>query len=134
MAGATATAVNVRGTIEVLQGLEAILRTPIAVSGAGEGQVTQEATLQPPAGARPTGRLTAMVVVPIGPINGTLQLSVAPTATGVPRGLTARFSQSRVTVTLQGPLPKLNALNTDAVRVTVDVSGLVLRRRSCNRS
>jgi hypothetical protein len=64
------------------------------------------------------------VEVTITPIAGSVSFIVAPEVTNLRQGLVARVNPGSVTVIVDGPLPRLNALPPGAVRATVDVSNL----------
>ncbi len=115
---------SVQGTIEVLQGLEALTLAAVDIEGSGEGEVRRLVALQLPEGVRAPDQSSATVVVTVEPVEGSLRLSVAPEAVRVPEGLVARFDDETVTVVLRGPLPVLNALTAGDVRAIVDAAGL----------
>ena len=120
----TPTAVQVQGTIDVLQALDTLKLPRVDVGG----QVTDVKTTVrpvPPEGVTivPNGAIVT-VEVAITPIAGSIALTLAPEATNVRQGLVARVNPGSVTVIIDGPLPRLNALTPGAVRAVVDMSNL----------
>lgn len=114
--------VRVEGPIDLLQGLDALRLPRVDVSGQ-QADVRQTVRVTTPEGMAAT-LPSAVVEVTIAPIIGSLSLTVAPEVSGLRPGFVARVSPGNVTVTLEGPLARLNSLQPSAVRATVDGSSL----------
>jgi hypothetical protein len=67
---------------------------------------------------------SVLVRVRIEPQTGARTVSRAPLVIGITSPLTATVSPASVDIVLSGPLPQLNALTENDVRVEVDASGL----------
>ncbi|MGE0134253.1 MAG: YbbR-like domain-containing protein [Dehalococcoidia bacterium] len=118
------TTVTIEGHIDVLQALDTLVLPGVDIGG----QTTDvKATVRPnlPEGVSivPAGT-TVTVEVTIAAIPGSIALTLAPEVTNVRQGLLARVTPGSVSVILDGPLPRLNALASGAVRATVDASNL----------
>lgn len=113
----------VRGDIGTLQQFDAIVLPSIDITGARENVVRNLTPALPP-GTTAAGARLVRVIVSIAAVDGSARISVAPQALGLPDGWTASFNVAAVEVSLEGPQPLLNALLTDDVRVTIDVSEL----------
>ena len=113
--------VQVEGPIEVLLGLDALALATVSIAGATE-TVRSTVAIPVPAGLAAHSD-AATVLVRIEPVPGSMVLTVIPEIAGTGEGLVARIEET-VTVVLAGPLPALNALVPEDVRVTADVTGL----------
>jgi YbbR domain-containing protein len=120
----TPTTIQVEGTIDVLQALDT-LKLPGVDIGGQTTDVKSTVKPEPPEGITivPNGA-TVTVEVTIVPIPGSISLTLAPEVTNVRQGLVARVNPGSVTVIVDGPLARLNALPSGAVRATVDASNL----------
>jgi YbbR domain-containing protein len=118
----TPTSVRVEGPIDLLQGLDTLRLPRVDLSGQ-QADVRQTVRITTPEGMATTTP-SAVVEVTIAPIVGSTTLTLAPEVSGVRSGFLARVSPGSVTVTLEGPLARLNALQPNAVRATVDAAGL----------
>ncbi len=120
----TPTTLQVQGTIGVLQALDT-LKLPRVDVGGQVADVKTTVRPAPPEGVTviPNGTIVS-VEIAITPIAGSLALTIAPEVIDVRQGLVARVSPGSVTIILDGPLPRLNALQAGAVRATVDASNL----------
>jgi YbbR domain-containing protein len=77
-----------------------------------------------PQGVTVVGDQTVEVVVGIAAIEGSLTLSNKPIEIiGLTEGLTARTSPETIDVILSGPLPELDALVANDVKVVIDLTG-----------
>jgi len=78
-----------------------------------------------PSGVTLIGDQTVLVQVEVAAIEGSLTLSLRPVEiSGLGSGLTAHISPEAVDVILSGPLPSLNTLSANDVRVIIDLTGL----------
>jgi YbbR domain-containing protein len=78
-----------------------------------------------PPGVTLVGQQTVLIQVDIAPIEGSINLFDRPVeVTGLRTGLKVQISPETVDIILSGPLPVLNTLSAEDVRVVVDVSGL----------
>lgn len=120
----TPTTVTIEGRIDVLQALDTLSLPGVDVGGQTSDVKT---TVRPnvPEGVSivPPGT-TVAVEVTVTPVAGSVALTLAPEVTNVRQGLLARVNPGSVSVILDGPLPRLNALPSGAVRATVDASNL----------
>lgn len=120
----TPTTVTVEGRIDVLQALDALALSSVDVGGQS-ADVKTTVRPNPPEGVSVVpGGTTITVEVTITAVSGSISLTLAPEVTNVRQGLLARVNPGSVTVILDGPLPRLNALASGAVRATVDASNL----------
>lgn len=118
----TPAAVRVEGSIDVLQSLDS-LRLPRVDVGGQQADLRTVVRLPLPDGLQAT-TAQATVEVTIAPVAGSVSLSLAPEVTGVRPGFSARANVPSVTIILDGPLPRLNALTPGVVRATVDGGSL----------
>jgi len=120
----TPTTVTVEGRIDVLQALDALTLPGVDVGGQ-TSDVKTTVRPNPPEGVSivPAGT-TVAVEVTITPVVGSIALTLAPEVTNVRQGLLARVNPGSVSVIIDGPLPRLNALPSGGVRATVDASNL----------
>jgi len=87
--------------------------------------LTTRLQLNLPAGISVVGEQTVLIQAGVSPIESSLTLSGEKVEViGLPAGLTTQISPATVDVILSGPLPLLDTLTRQDVRVTVDVSGL----------
>lgn len=115
-------AISVTGSIEVLQGLDAIALSPISIAGAVQDvQTSVQVTL--PEGVQATTPIAVSVTVRIEPISGRIELGVVPDVINVGSGLEPIVSEP-VLVLLEGPLPLLNGLRAGDLSVTINAEGL----------
>jgi len=78
-----------------------------------------------PPGVSLVGEQTVLIQVDITAIQGSINLFDRPVEiTGLRTGLRAQLSPETVDIILSGPLPILNTLSAEDVRVVIDVSGL----------
>jgi YbbR domain-containing protein len=118
----TPTSTRVEGPIDLLQGLDTLKLPRVDVSGQ-QADVRSTVRVTTPEGMAATIP-SAVVEVTIVPIIGSTTVAVAPEVTGLRTGLVARVAPGSVSVTLEGPLARLNALAPNAVRATIDGSSM----------
>jgi YbbR domain-containing protein len=118
----TPPSVRAEGPIDVLQGIDALPLPRVDVTGQ-QADMRVVARITPPEGMA-TAIASAVVEVTIAPIQVSVTLPVTAEVTGLRSGLAARVSPATVSVLLEGPAPKLNALPAGAVRALVDAANL----------
>jgi YbbR domain-containing protein len=97
---------------------------PLNLDGMSDNLTTRlELTL--PQGVSIAGEQTVLIQAGVSPIESSLTLSGEKVeVVGLPSGMSAQISPSNVDVILSGPLPLLDTLTRQDVRVTVDLTGL----------
>jgi YbbR domain-containing protein len=117
--------VTVFGNRDAIQQLPGYVETvEVSVDGATEN-IDQRAPLNFPQGITPVdGNVSVQVRVRVEAQQGARTVVRRPVVIGVTSDLTAELSSERIEVLLSGPLPKLNALKEDDVRIFIDVTGL----------
>jgi YbbR domain-containing protein len=109
----------------VVSELPGVVETqPLDLQGASNN-ITTRLELNLPQGVSVVGERTVLIQAGISPIESSLTLSDEQVeVTGLHSSLTAQISPLTVDVIVFGPLPLLDTLTSQDVRVTVDVSGL----------
>lgn len=116
--------VTVFGAPDVITALPGFIETePIDVEGAQANVIVRPALNVPPNVAVVSGQQVE-VIVSIEAIQSSLTVEIAPELQGLEPGLTATISPETVEVILSGPLPLLDALEADDVRVVLDLFDL----------
>ena len=112
---------------ELVNSLPGILETqPLDLQGANEG-ITTRLALKLPENVTLVGAQTVQVTVGISPIQTSLTLLNQPIdVIGLTEGLSVQVFPENVDVIISGPLPVLDALTPQDVKVRVDVTGLEL--------
>jgi YbbR domain-containing protein len=110
---------------QLVNDLPGVVETlPLDLNGASE-QITTRLGLDLPEGVSVVGEQTVLVEVGISSIQSSLTLSNKTVEiTGLPSGLEAQIAPKTVDVILSGPLPLLDTLSPQDVRVVVDLTGL----------
>lgn len=123
--GADPQVVTVFGPKEAIQQLPGFIETlEVSVKDA-TGDIEQRVGLNvPPNVSLVSDNQSVLVRVRIEPQTGARTVSRAPLVIGITSPLTATASPASVDIVLSGPLPQLNALTENDVRVEVDASGL----------
>ena len=116
------TTVQIQGAVQTLQVIDRINLPPVDVAGA-RADIAKSIEIPVPPGVSTLGATRATVTITIAQIAGAQRTTFALQALNVPQGLVARFKNPTMEVVLDGPIPLLNALLPDDVRVTVDVGG-----------
>jgi len=88
-----------------------------------QDDLIQDVALVMPAGITPVERETVEVQITIGAQEGTRVERRTVEIENLPSGLQVTFAPSEVEVTLAGPLPALDALSEEDVRVVIDLTG-----------
>lgn len=117
------TSVTVVGDPSALRDLSYLTTEPINISGAtSDLTVNTELELPPSVSVvRPQG---IIVRAYLGASEGSQVVAVAPTVTGLSSKLSAATFPGTVQVTVAGPMPVLNTLKAQDVRVELDATGL----------
>jgi YbbR domain-containing protein len=97
--------------------------TPVSIKGA-QADVVERVPLLLPESVSAFGVQAVQVRISITPIEGGLTLERAPVIQGLTPGLTAEVSPLTFDVIIAGPLPRLDVLRAEDVRVVIDLSGL----------
>ena len=95
---------------------------PIDLTGL-QDDLTQDVALVMPAGITPVEGEVVEVQITIGAQEGTRVERYTVGIENLPSGLQVTFAPDEVEVTLAGPLPALNALSAEDVRVVIDLAG-----------
>lgn len=125
------TSVSVNPSLVTLVGIPALIddvpgyveTEPVNIEGARES-VSRQVKLNLPVGISALGVQSVRVEVEITPIEGGLTLEKEIEFQGLKPGLEAKSSPETVSVILAGPLPELENLNPEDVRVVVDLRDL----------
>lgn len=98
---------------------------PLDLQNASD-DITTRLELSLPEGVSVVGEQTVLIQAGISPIQSSLTLSnEVVQVVGLPTGMTAQILPSTVDVIVSGPLPLLDTLTRQDIRVSVDVSGLL---------
>lgn len=111
---------------QLVSSLPGVVETiPLDLNGASD-DISTRLTLSLPSGISLVGEQNVLVQVSIAPIQSSLTLSNQKVEIiGLAAGLTVPVAPETVDVILSGPLPLLDMLSPQDVRVVVDVSGLI---------
>ena len=116
-------AIQVQGSIEVLQQIDRIRLSAVSVAGA-RSDVVRSVQIPLPAGLSYVDRDRATVTVTITPAAGSRRTTLAVEVLNVAAGRVGRVQGTgSVDVILDGPLPVLNAMAASELRATVDAGG-----------
>ncbi len=96
---------------------------PVTVTNA-QSDVVERVALNLPGGISLLGDLAVQVNVQVEAIQGGLTVQRPLTTQGLREGMEARLSPETIDVILTGPLPKLQSLKLDDVRVLIDLVNL----------
>lgn len=109
----------------VVNALPGVVETqPLDLQGTSDN-INTRVSLNLPEGVSIVGQQTVLIQAGISPIQSSLTLSGEKVETvGLDSGLSADISPANVDVILSGPLPVLQSLTRQDVRVTVDAAGL----------
>ena len=107
-----------------LEGLPGfVLTSPFDLSGA-TGDLERRLSVDLPNGVSPVEDQGVLVKVSISPVEGTITVNRLVEIRGLTDGLYAALSPEAVEIILNGPLPTLNSLQLEDVRVIVDLLDL----------
>ena len=116
--------VTVFGSAQAIDQSPGYLETvPISVTNA-QDDVVERVPLNLPGGISMLGDPAVQVRVQVEAIQGGLTVQRPLTEQGLAHGLEAKLSPDTLDVILTGPLPKLQALKPDDVRVVIDLGNL----------
>jgi YbbR domain-containing protein len=115
--------VKVLGSPEEISKLPGYVETPPIDVSKATSTIQRTVPLSLPKDVTVWGPLNVTVSVEISPIEGSMSLQLSPTAIGLGPGLEAQPSPDKVTVILSGPLPKINSLKPEDVRVELNLTG-----------
>lgn len=110
---------------QVVNALPGVVETqPLDLQNASDA-ITTRLDLNLPAGVSVVGDQTVLIQAGIAPIESSLTLSgEAVEVVGLPANWSAHISPPTIDVIVSGPLPLLDTLTRQDVRVTIDVTGL----------
>jgi YbbR domain-containing protein len=113
------------GDAELVSSIPGVVETqPLDLQNA-DADITTRLPLDLPAGVSVVGEQTVLIQASVSPIESSLTLADENVQIlNLPTGLTAQVSPAVVDVIVSGPLPLLDTLTRQDVRVTVDLEGL----------
>ncbi len=100
-----------------------VLTSPFDLTGA-TGNLERRLSLDLPQGVSPVEDQGVLVKVSISPVEGTITVNRMVEVRGLTDALYARLSPEAVDIILNGPLPTLNSLQLEDVRVILDLLDL----------
>ncbi len=115
--------VKVLGSPKEINKLPGYVETPPIDVSKATSTIRKTVPLSLPKDVTVWGPLNVTVSVDISPIEGSMSLQLSPTVIGLGPGLKAKPSPDKVTVLLSGPLPQINSLKPDDVRVELNLTG-----------
>jgi YbbR domain-containing protein len=115
--------VTLRGAPGAIAQMSGYITVSVDISNAN-ANVIERVPLRLPENISALGTPSVTVDVSIIPINGAQTVQRRPVIQGLGPGLTYTLSLETVNVFLAGPLPRLDALKSDAAPVILDLSGL----------
>jgi YbbR domain-containing protein len=116
--------VTVFGAAQAIDQSPGFLETvPISMTNA-QDDISERVPLNLPGGISMLGDAAVQVNVQVEAIQGGLTVQRPLTLQGLAHGLEAKLSPDTIDVILTGPLPKLQSLKPDDVRVVVDLMNL----------
>lgn len=107
-----------------LQGLPGFVLTSLFDLSGATGDLERRLSLDLPQGVSPVEDQGVLVKVSISPVEGTITASRLVEVRGLTDGLYALLSPESVDIILNGPLPTLNSLQLEDVRVILDLLDL----------
>ena len=119
--------ITVFGAPEVIAALPGFIETvPIDIEGAQANVIERPAINMPPNVSEIPGQQPLQVEISVEPIQSSRTMEVTPELQGLGPSLTATVSPETTQVILSGPLPLLETLEPDDVRVVLNLFGLSL--------
>jgi YbbR domain-containing protein len=110
---------------DLVSGLPGVVETQPLDLNSASSNLSLRVSLDLPAGISVAGQQTVLIQAGISPIQSSLTLSGQKVeVTGLADGMQAQVSPATVDVILAGPVPTLDTLRRQDVRVTVDVATL----------
>ncbi len=117
--------VTVFGPVDAVQATKGYIETMSVSIANAQSDIDEAVGLNVPAGVSlVTEAQTVRVRIRIQPLLGSRTVTRQPELEGLGDGLSSDISPDSVDIVLNGPLPRLNDLTEEDVRVIVDVSGL----------
>jgi YbbR domain-containing protein len=117
--------VTVFGSVDAVQATKGYIETMEVLINDARSDIDERVGLNvPPGVSLVSENQSARVRIRIQPLLGSRTVKRKPILIGVSEHLTTTVSPELVDIVLNGPLPRLNTLTADDVRVLVDVSGL----------
>ena len=113
--------ITIQGTVPGLGDANSVNTAPIDITGA-TATLTRPIGLDLPLGVSSTTVSTVTVSIFVAPLQGKVSTTAPVTLNNLSSKLTATISPAAVSVTLRGPLPKLDTVD---ILPVVDVTGLV---------
>jgi YbbR domain-containing protein len=117
--------VILRGSPEALVDVGGFVETPVLNIENATSTVRERLPLLLPENVSTLGETSITAVVTISPIESSIPISREPIIQGLDSNLRATVSLTRVDVIVSGPLPRLNALRPEDVRVTLNLADLL---------
>lgn len=117
--------VILRGSPEALLEVGGFVETPVLNIENTTSTVRERLPLLLPENVSTLGETSVTAVVTISPIESSIPVSREPIIQGLDSNLRASVSLTRIDVIVSGPLPRLDALRPEDVRVTLDLSELL---------
>ena len=116
--------VTVFGSSQAIDQSPGFLETTLITVTGAQDDVVERVALNVPGGISLLGDPSVQVRVQVEAIQGGLTVQRPLTIQGLPPGMDTRLSPETIDVVLTGPLPKLQSLNPDDVRVVLDLVSL----------
>jgi YbbR domain-containing protein len=116
--------VTVFGSSQAIDQSPGFLETTLITVTGAQDDVVERVALNVPGGISLLGDPSVQVRVQVEAIQGGLTVQRPLTIQGLPSGMDTRLSPETIDVVLTGPLPKLQSLNPDDVRVVLDLVSL----------
>ena len=115
------------GDPQLVNSLPGVLETLVLDLQNAKENINSRVGLNLPEGVSIVGEQTVLIQAGVSPIESSVTLAGEKVEIiGLGKGLSAQVSPETVDVILSGPLPILDTLNRQDVRVTVDLTGLNL--------
>ena len=117
--------VTVFGPVDAVQATKGFIETMEVLINDAQDDIDERVGLNVPPGVSLVNEnQSARVRIRIQPLLGSRTVRRKPILVGLSNTLTSTVSPESVDIVLNGPLPRLNNLTEDDIRVLVDVSGL----------
>lgn len=117
--------VTVFGAVDAIQALKGFVETQdVVIAGAKVDIDDKVGLIMPPGVSLVSDAITVRARIRIEPVTGSRTLRRRPVTIGATQGFSTTVSPDTINLVVNGPLPQLNALTEDDVRVLVDLTGL----------
>lgn len=117
--------VILRGSTEALSEVGGFVETPVLNIENATGDVRERLPLILPENISTLGESSVTAVIGISAIESSMPVSRQPIIQGLDNNLRASVALNQVDVILSGPMPRLEALRDEDVRVTLDLTALL---------